>query len=131
MCTVERLSEILQSNFSTLPVVNMSGSIIGMVPKKFVYILIKHQSWYERATTARKGVSISKSFATVRARAKEKKQAVKPINVSQESEQFLIPKPVRDSEIEVENVDADDAAADNDVFRARSPSLTGSINADD
>lgn len=42
VCTVERLSELLFSNFSTVPVVNMNGAIIGLVPKHFIIALIEN-----------------------------------------------------------------------------------------
>jgi chloride channel 7 len=42
VCTVERLSEVLQAGFNTIPVANMHGSIIGMVPKNFVITLIEN-----------------------------------------------------------------------------------------
>jgi hypothetical protein len=105
----------------------MSGSIIGLVPKQFVYILIKHHSWYERETTAKKGVNISNAYASVRARTASKKLVFKPINVSQDVEELLVPKPIRDSEIEVENVDDEVEGA----REFRRPSLTGSINQDE
>ena len=33
--------------FSTIPVVNMAGRIIGMIPKNFVIVLIENHCWYK------------------------------------------------------------------------------------
>lgn len=40
--------------FSTIPVVNMAGRIIGLIPTNFVITLIEHHQWYkeERARGA-------------------------------------------------------------------------------
>jgi len=40
VCGVDRLRQILNDNFSTIPVVNMHGSLIGTVPKHFIIVLI-------------------------------------------------------------------------------------------
>jgi len=40
VCGVDRLKQILNDNFSTIPVVNMHGSLIGTVPKHFIIVLI-------------------------------------------------------------------------------------------
>jgi hypothetical protein len=40
VCTVERLMEIMAGTFSSIPIVNMSGALIGLVPKHFVIVLI-------------------------------------------------------------------------------------------
>jgi len=41
VCIVKRLAEVCRLPFSTIPVVNMSGRIIGMIPKNFVVVLIE------------------------------------------------------------------------------------------
>jgi hypothetical protein len=51
VCTVQRLAEILNEPFSTSPVVNMYGSLIGTVPKHFIIELIKNHCWYEKGRT--------------------------------------------------------------------------------
>jgi len=50
VCTVERLAEVLQYDFSSIPVVNMSGKTIGMIPKNFIVVLIENHWWYEDST---------------------------------------------------------------------------------
>lgn len=40
VCTVERLMEVMTGTFSSIPIVNMSGALIGLVPKHFVIVLI-------------------------------------------------------------------------------------------
>ena len=47
VCSVERLNELLFANFSTVPVVNTHGSIIGLVPKHYIIALIENHNWYE------------------------------------------------------------------------------------
>jgi len=42
VCSVERLIEVLNSHYSTIPVVNMYGSLIGLIPKSFVIVLIEN-----------------------------------------------------------------------------------------
>ena len=61
VCTVERLNELLFSNFSSVPVVNTHGSIIGLVPKHFIIVLIENHHWYEYSKTAR-GYKIQDEF---------------------------------------------------------------------
>lgn len=41
--TVERLSDVLSSDraFSTIPITNMYGCLIGLIPKSFVVVLIE------------------------------------------------------------------------------------------
>lgn len=33
--------------FSSIPVVNMAGRIIGVIPRDFVIVLIENHIWYE------------------------------------------------------------------------------------
>lgn len=47
VCAVSRLMDVLSGTFSSIPVVNMHGALIGLVPKHFVIVLIQHHSWYE------------------------------------------------------------------------------------
>ena len=61
VCTVERLNELLFSNFSSVPVVNMQGGVIGLVPKHFIIALIENHNWYEYSKTAR-GYKIQDEF---------------------------------------------------------------------
>lgn len=61
VCTVERLIEILANPFSTIPVVNMHGSLLGLVPKHFIIVLIENFIWYEHETTV-EGTDINASF---------------------------------------------------------------------
>jgi hypothetical protein len=45
--SVERLTEVLNSHYSTIAVVNLFGSLIGLIPKNFVIVLIENHWWYE------------------------------------------------------------------------------------
>ena len=47
VCSVERLYEVCKNPFQTLPVVNMAGKVIGLIPKNFIIVLIEHHAWYE------------------------------------------------------------------------------------
>ena len=51
VCRVDRLVELLKNNFSTIPVVNMSGRLIGMVPRNFCIVLLENHAWYEHGDT--------------------------------------------------------------------------------
>ena len=47
VCQVERLAEVCSMGFSTIPVVNMAGRIIGLIPTNFVITLIQNHHWYD------------------------------------------------------------------------------------
>ena len=47
VCQVERLADVLDNDFSSIPVVNMAGRIIGMIPKNFVIVLLENHNWYD------------------------------------------------------------------------------------
>jgi len=49
VCQVERLAEVLCMEFSTVPVVNMAGRIIGLIPKNFVIVLLENHQWYDES----------------------------------------------------------------------------------
>lgn len=63
VCSVDRLIQVLQGRFSTIPVVNMHGSLIGLVPKHFIIVLIENHCWYEHSRTT-KGKDISSRYTT-------------------------------------------------------------------
>jgi hypothetical protein len=44
--TVKRISEVLQTNMSSFPVLNMAGNIIGLIPKNFLIVLVERHHWY-------------------------------------------------------------------------------------
>ena len=58
--TVERLIAVLQKEFSTIPVVNMHGSLIGLVPKHFIIALIENHYWYDETSIS--GDDVEKLF---------------------------------------------------------------------
>mgnify|MGYP001626745597 CR=1 FL=1 len=41
--------------FSSIPVVNMAGRIIGVIPRDFVIVLIENHIWYEEEVKERAG----------------------------------------------------------------------------
>lgn len=47
VCSVERLSEACSFEFHSIPVVNMAGRIIGIIPKSFIVVLIENHWWYQ------------------------------------------------------------------------------------
>jgi hypothetical protein len=54
VCTVERLAEVIQGDFNSIPVVNMSGKTIGIIPKNFVIVLIENHWWYEEERVSKR-----------------------------------------------------------------------------
>jgi Mg/Co/Ni transporter MgtE len=38
---------VCKKPFHSIPVVNMAGKLIGVIPKNFVIVLIEHHAWYE------------------------------------------------------------------------------------
>ena len=44
---MERLSEVARMDFNSVPVVNMAGKIIGIIPRNFIIILVENHAWYE------------------------------------------------------------------------------------
>lgn len=47
VCSVKRLAEVCKLPFNSIPVVNMSGRLIGLIPKNFVIVLIEQHAWYK------------------------------------------------------------------------------------
>lgn len=58
VCLVERLQEVCSMGFSTVPVVNMAGRIIGLIPTNFVIVLIENHFWYQEEKVKVKGGSV-------------------------------------------------------------------------
>lgn len=48
VCQVDRLAEVCSMGFSSIPVVNMAGRIIGIIPRNFVIVLIENHVWYDK-----------------------------------------------------------------------------------
>jgi len=67
VCTVGRLAEVCRHGYMTIPVVNMAGKLIGMVPKNFIIVLIENHSWYEH-DRCRAGHNVSEHYNTFNAR---------------------------------------------------------------
>ena len=44
---VTYLTKLLQSGFSTFPVMNSSGNIVGVIPKNFIIVLIENHHWVD------------------------------------------------------------------------------------
>lgn len=47
VCSVRRLSEVMRASYNTLPVVNSSGNLIGMIPKNFLHVILENHHFYE------------------------------------------------------------------------------------
>ena len=57
VCSVDRLAEVCKDNqFSSIPVVNMAGKIIGLIPKNFIIVLIENHHWYLDSTDDEKKI---------------------------------------------------------------------------
>lgn len=78
VCRVDRLAEVLQKDYSTIPIVNMSGKLIGLIPKRFVIILIENHAWYEHADSI-EGRSITEYFRNQLHLLRREKAALKQI----------------------------------------------------
>jgi len=48
--SVEYLQEILQHEYSSFPVMNSAGFMVGIIPKNFIITLIKHHHFYNEQT---------------------------------------------------------------------------------
>lgn len=44
---VQYLTKLLQSGFSSFPVMNSSGNIVGVIPKNFLIVLIENHHWVD------------------------------------------------------------------------------------
>jgi hypothetical protein len=49
------LAEVCSGDFSTIPVVNMAGRIIGLIPVNFIIVLLENHIWYNEGTEVRDG----------------------------------------------------------------------------
>ena len=47
VCSVKRISEVLKATYNTIPVVNSSGKLIGMMPKNFLIVILENHRFYE------------------------------------------------------------------------------------
>ena len=47
--STEYLSEILQHDFSMFPVLNSAGNMVGMIPKNFLIVLLKHHNFIDES----------------------------------------------------------------------------------
>jgi hypothetical protein len=52
VCSVKRLAEVCKNPFNSIPVVNMSGRLIGLIPKNFAIVLIEQHAWYKAKVSA-------------------------------------------------------------------------------
>ena len=50
--------------FSSVPVVNMAGKIIGMIPKNFIIVLIENHAWYEHELTRHDSREVTSFYKT-------------------------------------------------------------------
>lgn len=46
---VQHLQKLLQSGYSSFPVMNSSGNIVGVIPKNFIIVLIENHHWIDVA----------------------------------------------------------------------------------
>jgi CBS-domain-containing membrane protein len=45
--SVDYLRDVLVEPFSTFPVLNSAGNMVGVIPKNFLIVLIKNFWWYD------------------------------------------------------------------------------------
>ena len=45
--TVARIHEVITQPYHSIPVVNLNGKVIGIIPKNFIIVLIEQHCWYE------------------------------------------------------------------------------------
>ena len=50
---MQRLGEVINNDFNSIPVVNMAGKIIGLIPKSSIIVLIENHWWYNESKVAR------------------------------------------------------------------------------
>ena len=62
VCSVGRLADVCRNEYHTIPVVNMAGKLIGLMPKNFIITLIENHCWYEMGM--RKSRMISNYYQT-------------------------------------------------------------------
>ena len=55
VCQVERLEEVCSKGFNTIPVVNMAGRIIGLIPVNFIIVLLENHIFYDEQQAIRAG----------------------------------------------------------------------------
>lgn len=68
VCSVQRIAEVISSeeNYHSIPVVNISGKLIGLIPKNFLIVLLENLNFYEyKGFDANK---INKTYATAKKR---------------------------------------------------------------
>ena len=46
--SVGYLMKILDNDFSTFPVLNSSGNVVGLIPKSFIVVLIENHHFMDR-----------------------------------------------------------------------------------
>ena len=42
VCSVARIEAVLKTPYHSIPVVNMAGKLIGIIPKSFLFVLIEN-----------------------------------------------------------------------------------------
>lgn len=52
-------------SFSSIPVVNMAGRIIGMIPRNFIIVLMENHVWYDESHVKGKGNRASVSAVSM------------------------------------------------------------------
>ena len=50
--------------FSSIPVVNMAGRIIGLIPRNFVIVLIENHHWYNNDIVRENAEAVSNFYRT-------------------------------------------------------------------
>lgn len=58
--SVERISQVINSEFSMFPVLNMAGNVMGIIPRNFLIVLIERHHWY----IAPEGKDVTTLYAT-------------------------------------------------------------------
>ena len=61
VCSVGRLADVCKKDYHSIPVVNMAGKLIGLMPKSFIIVLVENHVWYDKELDER-GKHISRHY---------------------------------------------------------------------
>ena len=57
---VDRIAEVIDTDVTMFPVLNMTGNVMGVIPKNFLIVLLEQHNWYVEA----EGKDVTKMYAT-------------------------------------------------------------------
>ena len=54
----------MRAPYQTVPVVNMAGKLIGLIPKSFLFVLVENHQWYNEKIVSKRGKDVSEYYRT-------------------------------------------------------------------